>query len=197
MPGPRLPIELELHIIDLAMPPRTFYHALDRIRLCKALALVHRDWTARAHHLLTEHALFEIREPEAELRKRLARFEEVSQSGGDTKRLDVWSELDGSDWPLAVPYPNVTMLGMRRAVARTDCARDYRGASRLLAETPRSVMPTLHPDALQSSVRCLIMSESSVAVPLSAIFRSAFATSPSLTSRFWPSLWHISPSFHT
>jgi hypothetical protein len=45
----RPPLELELAIVRLAIPPLISIHRLgDRVDLCKTLSLVCRDWTGLA-----------------------------------------------------------------------------------------------------------------------------------------------------
>ncbi|GAA5975032.1 hypothetical protein JCM11641_000002 [Rhodosporidiobolus odoratus] len=45
---PTIPIELRLYILELALPPPTQKNIAERRELCRALSLVHRDWTGFA-----------------------------------------------------------------------------------------------------------------------------------------------------
>ncbi|BGO90501.1 hypothetical protein NBRC10512_006721 [Rhodotorula toruloides] len=55
-----LPIEIQLRIIDLALPPRTSANFPARRDLLLACSLVHRSWTAHARGLLEEQARFNV-----------------------------------------------------------------------------------------------------------------------------------------
>lgn len=134
MPGLRLPIELELYIIDLAIPPRTFYRAVERVQLCTTLALVHRDWTPRAQQHLLAHIVFQARRPQVELSERWSRSQAILESGRETKRIDLWSHDNEANAfhdirMLNETLPKLKELGLRRSATRVDCVEDYRGQS--------------------------------------------------------------------
>ncbi|KAJ8292637.1 hypothetical protein OF846_003916 [Rhodotorula toruloides] len=131
MPGLRLPIELELYIIDLAIPPRTFYRAVERVQLCTTLALVHRDWTPRAQQHLLAHIVFQARRPQVELSERWSRSQAILESGRETKRIDLWSHDNEANAfhdirMLNETLPKLKELGLRRSATRVDCVEDYR-----------------------------------------------------------------------
>ncbi|GAA5985349.1 hypothetical protein JCM10908_006941 [Rhodotorula pacifica] len=50
-----LPIELQLRILALAIPPFDFEHKRERTEACQLLSLVHRSWAAEAQRLLRQH----------------------------------------------------------------------------------------------------------------------------------------------
>ncbi|BGP33953.1 hypothetical protein JCM10296v2_005762 [Rhodotorula toruloides] len=93
MPSLRLSLELELYIIDLAIPPRTFHDTVERIQLCKTLALVYRDWIARAQQHLAQHAILELPGFEDELDRRLKGLEIAFSSSQTATHLDLWVQL--------------------------------------------------------------------------------------------------------
>ncbi|BGP43587.1 hypothetical protein JCM10449v2_007628 [Rhodotorula kratochvilovae] len=45
---PRIPLELQLRVLELALPPRTHDHLAARRKLAAKLSLVHRSWTKAA-----------------------------------------------------------------------------------------------------------------------------------------------------
>ncbi|GAA5917699.1 hypothetical protein JCM6882_003477 [Rhodosporidiobolus microsporus] len=51
---PKLPLEVELYIVELAIPPFTWHGRDERRELCKTLSLVHRSWTDVAQKRLRE-----------------------------------------------------------------------------------------------------------------------------------------------
>ncbi|BGO96915.1 hypothetical protein RTBOTA2_001306 [Rhodotorula toruloides] len=57
---PELPIELQLRIVDVALPPRTSANFPTRRDLLLSFALVHRSWTAHARGLLEEQVRFDV-----------------------------------------------------------------------------------------------------------------------------------------
>jgi hypothetical protein len=57
--APTLPLELQLHILELALPPLIRRNLNERVRLCKAFSLVHRSWTKTAQRLGNEILLLE------------------------------------------------------------------------------------------------------------------------------------------
>lgn len=50
-----LPVELQLYIFQLALPPLILSRLNERVQLCKAFSLVHRTWTPTAQRELHEH----------------------------------------------------------------------------------------------------------------------------------------------
>lgn len=50
-----LPLELQLHILELALPPFILSRLNERIRLCHTFSLVHRTWTQTAQRELHEN----------------------------------------------------------------------------------------------------------------------------------------------
>ncbi|POY75013.1 hypothetical protein BMF94_1989 [Rhodotorula taiwanensis] len=61
MPAFRLPFELELHILELATPPRVSKSVHRRVYGLRQIALVHRSFTKWAHVKLHEQFLFTFR----------------------------------------------------------------------------------------------------------------------------------------
>ncbi|GAA5864969.1 hypothetical protein JCM8547_004254 [Rhodosporidiobolus lusitaniae] len=52
---PVLPVELQLYILELALPSPTLANRTERRRMLKVFSLVHPDWTATAQRLLFSH----------------------------------------------------------------------------------------------------------------------------------------------
>ncbi|GAA5985351.1 hypothetical protein JCM10908_006942 [Rhodotorula pacifica] len=50
-----LPIELQLYILELALPPLVLRHLKNRTRACLTFSLVHRSWTETAQRLLRQY----------------------------------------------------------------------------------------------------------------------------------------------
>ncbi|BGP11051.1 hypothetical protein JCM10049v2_006950 [Rhodotorula toruloides] len=134
MPGPRLPLELELYIIDLAVPPRTFYNLPARINLLKQLALVHRAWTARAQSYLRQHIDFSLDDWRySRWEDNVSRFRrDVMERATGLLRLDIsicWEHTDWVDWPEGECAPSSIVylqeLGLRRTTRRLTRGADY------------------------------------------------------------------------
>ncbi|GAA5899121.1 hypothetical protein JCM6882_004622 [Rhodosporidiobolus microsporus] len=60
--APTLPVELQLDILELAIPPLTLQALRDRRQLCCSFSLVHRTWTAAAQRALFSCALVDLRD---------------------------------------------------------------------------------------------------------------------------------------
>ncbi|GAA6052773.1 hypothetical protein NBRC10513_006830 [Rhodotorula toruloides] len=55
--APRLPVELQLQILELALPSPIRRNLDERVRLCKAFSLVHRTWTRTAQKQLHRYVV--------------------------------------------------------------------------------------------------------------------------------------------
>ncbi|POY75014.1 hypothetical protein BMF94_1990 [Rhodotorula taiwanensis] len=67
MPAFRLPLELELHILDLATPHRLLPSLKRRVKFLRKIALVHRSFTAWAQARLREQFVFTYRTSDPQL----------------------------------------------------------------------------------------------------------------------------------
>lgn len=73
--APRLPVELQLYILELAIPPLTSTNFASRRELCKRLSLVHSAWTGTAQAALDSVFELNLKDEEFEraLRNRILR----------------------------------------------------------------------------------------------------------------------------
>lgn len=123
--GLKLPLELELYIMDLALPPRTSanYHA--RLEILLAYALVHRSWTAHARRRLCGHARLTLREEQSAMKARVKRIlRQVEKSGTVLTRFDLrirWEAEDGYEFDALPMYECLQLLAgvPELTVART------------------------------------------------------------------------------
>ncbi|KAJ8291803.1 hypothetical protein OF846_005049 [Rhodotorula toruloides] len=93
----RLPLELELAIVRLAIPPLISIRRLgERVEMCKALSLVCRQWTQLAQEELRQHVTFSLYEVPPD--NHLSRWDEdrvsrrklsLEEKGWDTNEDDL------------------------------------------------------------------------------------------------------------
>lgn len=91
----RLPLELELAIIRLAIPPLFSIRRLEeRVDLCKTLSLVCRRWTQLAQEELRQHVSLKLRKiplystsPQWDEEKVSKRLKTLKRKGWNTRRL--------------------------------------------------------------------------------------------------------------
>lgn len=120
----RLPLELELRILDCAVPPRTFANLASRARILKRLALVHSAWTARAQSHLAEQVWLLCDD-----------MHHVQKSLGSRrpKRLDIVFDWEDTNVVRLEPtlredIPHVDEIAIRRTAGLHCDACDGRGA---------------------------------------------------------------------
>ncbi|PRQ70858.1 hypothetical protein AAT19DRAFT_11015 [Rhodotorula toruloides] len=82
-----LPLELQLHILELALPPIILSRLDERVRLCKTFSLVHRTWTRVAQRELHEHTVLRVGEDEQSVGDSLCRLQLARQGGWAVKRI--------------------------------------------------------------------------------------------------------------
>uniref|UniRef100_A0A0K3CU05 BY PROTMAP: gi/342319008/gb/EGU10960.1/ Proteophosphoglycan 5 [Rhodotorula glutinis ATCC 204091] n=3 Tax=Rhodotorula toruloides TaxID=5286 RepID=A0A0K3CU05_RHOTO len=87
---PTLPLELQLRILELAMPPLIRRNLEERVRFCKAFSLVHRDWTETAQRELHEHLTVTYHKPAVLDMAARDRIAAAKQGGWPLKRVDIW-----------------------------------------------------------------------------------------------------------
>ncbi|KAK4330597.1 LOW QUALITY PROTEIN: Proteophosphoglycan ppg4, partial [Rhodotorula toruloides] len=136
----RLPLELELAIIRLAIPPLISIRRLEeRVDLCKTLSLVCRRWTQLAQEELRQHVSLKLRKiplystsPQWDEEKVSKRLKTLKRKGWNTRRLfivyeeprrrgilqealdEVWVIFKGfciPDWHL-IPIRRIHVLGI-------------------------------------------------------------------------------------
>ncbi|BGP03554.1 hypothetical protein RTG_03165 [Rhodotorula toruloides ATCC 204091] len=90
--APILPLELQLHVLELALPPLIRRNLDERVRLCKAFSLVHRSWTRTAQRELHEHLSIFYDEPARVDTVAQERIAAAKEGGWRFKRVDI--ELD-------------------------------------------------------------------------------------------------------
>ncbi|BGP03563.1 Proteophosphoglycan ppg4 [Rhodotorula toruloides ATCC 204091] len=86
---PTLPLGLQLHILELALPPLVRRNLDERVRLCKAFSLVHRSWTKTAQRELHEYVTVvytQLARLDTAAQERIAAAKE---GGWGLKRLDI------------------------------------------------------------------------------------------------------------
>ncbi|BGO95703.1 hypothetical protein NBRC10512_007401 [Rhodotorula toruloides] len=86
--SPTLPLELQLHILELALPPLIRRNLDERVRLCKAFSLVHRDWTKTAQRELHEHITVTCWQLDSFILAARDRILAAHGGGWSVKRLD-------------------------------------------------------------------------------------------------------------
>lgn len=168
MPGPRLPLELELYIIDLAVPPRTFYNLPARINLLKQLALVHRAWTARAQSYLRQHIDFSLDDWRySRWEDNVSRFRrDVMERATGLLRLDIsicWEHTDWVDWPEGECAPSSIVylqeLGLRRTTRRLTRGADYASPSPISLNSHKRAFRAIAPTVLDMVATTVVDSD--------------------------------------
>ncbi|GAA6037564.1 hypothetical protein JCM8097_006115 [Rhodosporidiobolus ruineniae] len=115
---PHLPVELQLHVLELASPPLTSTNFGSRRDLCKSLSLVHSAWTGTAQAALNSVVELNIKDEELErahLERILQGVEEkdVRVDGVVLKEAFVWTPEGHPLWsnkPLLRVLRGITQL---------------------------------------------------------------------------------------
>ncbi|GAA5985348.1 hypothetical protein JCM10908_006940 [Rhodotorula pacifica] len=95
-----LPLELQMYILRLAVPPPVFKHLEERTRVCLAFSLVHRSWTETAQKLLRQHFV--------------ALFDYSLTAGSEHRleeRISAWQQVGGRIDDVAVAVAHVNVYG--------------------------------------------------------------------------------------
>lgn len=84
-----LPIELQLRVLETALPPLVHCDLDERVRLCKTFSLVHRTWTPVAQGELHEHFSTTLLGGAWRFSGEYGRFVAAQVGGGPVKRLNL------------------------------------------------------------------------------------------------------------
>lgn len=129
MPTATLSLELQLRILDFAVPPRTFYNRGERERICRDLALVHYTWETRALSLLRQHA--EYRGEDLSDWRAMYRGPKEAIAAG-AKRFDIslgWNAVVDTRRPAPNTFGSgaagLEELGLRRTTRRLTRGADF------------------------------------------------------------------------
>ncbi|POY74934.1 hypothetical protein BMF94_1910 [Rhodotorula taiwanensis] len=97
----RLPLELELHVLELALPPLRMTAVKGRVQFCLAVSLVHRSFTAWAQQHLREQFVYTYQHRHGQLR-RLEKRRRDAEAAHDWKPKYVLLDLQWLDYALGL-----------------------------------------------------------------------------------------------